>query len=134
MIDLGLTRAEYRSYVDALRDNHRIRLDVQLLDQDEEPIDNLQAPISRVLEGEIQFDTSADVTRSLSMTILDENRQLKFEPNSPAHGVLYADRFLAVRYEVYVGDLEDWISCPVFWGPLSGFSRSGPQVTIEAQG
>jgi hypothetical protein len=134
VIDLNLTKDEFQEYVDALRDNHRVRIQFDLLDQNEDHIDSLSTPINRVVSGSVQVDLTADVTRSLEVTVLDENRRLRFEGNSPARGAVYADRFIAVRYDVYVKSLDDWVSCPVFWGPLTGYSREGNQVTLEAQG
>lgn len=146
MIHLGLTSDEARAFGATLTQSHKIRLDVALLDQDENEISNLSAPINRVLTGAVQVDSTAAITRSLSLTLLDPRHKLRFEANSPAHGSIYADRFVAVRYEVYVpatltdsqGEtitgIGDWVSVPVFWGPLSNYERNGAEVSIEAQG
>lgn len=130
----ALNRAQRDAYMDALRSDHLIRLDVQLRDRDERPIDSLTAPINRVLSGAVDVDTTADVSRSLELQLLDPHGRLKFEANSPAQGALFADRFIAVRYEVAVAELEEWVRVPVFWGPLTNFRREGAEVTLEGMG
>lgn len=132
MIDLGLTPAEQRAFEAALRSSHDIRVGVQVLDADEQPLADL--PVARVLEGAVQYDADADVTRSLSLTLLDPTHTLQFDSNSPADGAIYAQNHLAVRYGVWVAELERWVDVPVFSGPLTQFEHDGPEVHIEAQG
>jgi hypothetical protein len=130
----ALTRGQRIAYLDALTTSHRIRLDLKLRNRNEEPIRSLTAPVSRVLSGSVQVDTTADVSRSLDLTVLDPNDRMRFEADSPAEGAVFADRFVSVRYEVLVEALDAWVSVPVFWGVLTGYSRNGAEVTLEAQG
>lgn len=134
MLNLGLTEAQLESYFAALRDSHRIRVEVALRNRNEKPVDALSAPINRVVSGSVQVDATADVTRSLDLTVLDPKRQLRFEGHSPANGAVFGDTFVSVRYGVYVDSTLGWVDCPVFWGPVTGFQRQGGQVTIEGQG
>lgn len=146
MLHLGLLDDERRALYQTLVQSHRIQLDIALLNQDEQEITSLTAPINKVVSGSVQLDATASITRSLDLTVLDNHRKLRFERHSPAHGSVFADNFVSVRYEVYVPDtvvtldgetiagIGDWVSIPVFWGPLSAYARNGAEVSLEAQG
>lgn len=131
MIDLGLEPADKRLFEDALAASHRIRLIVQIRDRDEVLVTELAEP--RVLAGGVQVDGESEVTRSLSLTLLDPGHKLHFDAANPADAALYADNFVNVKYGVDVAGLG-WVDVPVFWGPLTDFNRTGAEVTIEAQG
>lgn len=130
----ALTRGQRIAYLDALTTSHRIRLDLKLRNRNEEPIRSLTAPISRVLSGAVNVDSTADVSRWLDLTVLDPNDRMRFEADSPADGAVFADRFLSARQEILVEALDAWVSVPVFWGVLTGYSRNGAEVALEAQG
>src|SRR6185295_10854182 len=134
MLHLALSPDEYDAYLDALTDSHQIRVDVRIHDANEKEISSLTAPESRIVSGAVQVDATASITRSLSLEMVDPNRTLKFEANSPARGALFADRFISARYQVRVEALEAWVTIPVFWGPVSSYERAGSAVSIEAQG
>lgn len=127
-------RSEARSLRGALRDSHQRRIRVTMRDRDERPISSLTAPVNQVRSGQVMGDVSQDVTRSLSLEILDPEDKLRFEGRSPAQGAVYADRFVSVEYGVWVEGQEDWVDTPVFWGPVTEFARDGHVVHIEAQG
>jgi len=134
MLDLGLTKAEQVEFERALRSSHDIKLEVRVLDSNEDPIGNLSFPSTHVLAGQVDVDATADITRSLSMTLLDPTHRLKFTPDNAAQGAIYAENFLDVDYCVYVEGLGDWVDVPVFRGPVTNFSHDGAQVSVEAQG
>lgn len=132
MIDLGLTTAERTAYEAALLSSHPMRVGVQILDADEQPL--VDMPVARVLEGAVQYDADAAVSRSLQLTLLDPGHTLQFDSLSPAAGAMYADNLLAVRYGVWVAELDRWVDVPVFTGPLTQYQHVGAEVRIEAQG
>lgn len=101
--------------------------------RNERAMDALTQPLNNnFVSGEIVGDVSQDVTRSLSLQILDPEDKLRFEARSPSDGAVYADRFVSVEYGVFVADR--WVDVPVFWGPITDFGRDGHTVQIEAQG
>lgn len=134
MIPLDLNASEMRRYRAALRADRRIRIRVDVLNRNEKVISSLSTPRTRILEGQVNADFDADVSRSLTLTALDPGRKLHFDGNSPADGALFADRFVRVRYGVWVEALDRWVDVPVFTGPVTRFDRDGEQVAIEAQG
>lgn len=132
MIDLNLSPTAQDAYEAALLESHRIRITVTIRDRNERRVANLQAP--KVLTGAVHVDTDADVSRSLSLSLLDPQHKLQFDGDNPANGAVYADNFVSIEYGVWVSDISRWVDVPVFFGPLTAFSRTGPEVTLEAQG
>jgi hypothetical protein len=131
--ELGLTAAQDDLFYEALKSSHRIRILVRIHDRNERVISEIRPDI---LSGSVQFDAEADVTRSLSLEILDPKHQLEFDSTNPGAGALFADNFISVRYGVFVETIGTgtWVDVPVFFGILTLFSRKGPIVTVEAQG
>lgn len=147
MIRLSLSSAEYRALMATLVVSHRKQIDVEIKDRNEDTISNLSAPANRVIGGAVQVDAGADITRSLeALTIVDPDRKLRFEADTPAHGAVYADRFVAVSYLVYVPStvttfegesitgIGDFVPIPIFWGPVGHYAREGVEVSIDARG
>lgn len=134
MIELGLTATQRRSYIDALHQEQDVRLRVLIFDANELPTRNLLLPSSVVLAGVVNCDSQAEVTRSLSLTLLDPAGAFTVDASSPAPNALFVNDLIGVRHETWVPELGEWIACPVFFGPLTGVQRDGAEVQIEAQG
>lgn len=133
MYRLPITPAQYASLLATLRTHHRQKIGIRILNRSEKVIQQLDVPGARMTSGEIQVDSRADITRSLSMGFADPQRRLGFDASSPATGALFADNMIAIEYCVLVPGVG-WIEIPCFWGPITNFNRAGSQVTIEAQG
>lgn len=141
-----LTRAQHEAFMETLTTTYEMRVEMRVLNADEKEISSLTAPAQNMLSGAVQVDTTQAVARTLQATLLDPNRRLRFEANSPAHGAVFADNFLAVRHEVWVPErvftyggkwidgIGEWVSTPVFHGPISNYQRNGREVSVQAQG
>jgi hypothetical protein len=127
----GLSAANYPAFVKALADPHSIRIDVAILTLNEDELSRL-SPV--ILDGQVNVDADAPVTRSLTCTFLDPSHSLQLDSDSPDDGAVYADRMVRVTYSVYVPPLGDRVDVDVFTGPIVKFKRSGDQVELEAQG
>lgn len=112
-----------------LRESHRIRVLVRIYNTDDIAAKGKLIE-GKVIEGQVDCDLDAEVTRSLTLTIMDPEGSFVFD----AMGKVYADDFIGVEYGVWVPELEDWVDTPVFFGPVSRYERNGPEVTLEAQG
>lgn len=135
MIELHLTHAEEKQFEDALISNRqRWRVLVNVHNANEKKLHTLSEPETVVLGGSIQVDCTAAVTRSLSLTFTDPRGKLRFEVNSPLRGAIYTNRFISVTHGIWVEDMEEWVDVPTFFGPVTGYSQDGDQVTVEAQG
>lgn len=134
MIELGLTKAEAAAYERALRSDHRVRLEVEILDSNERRVTNLSFPENRVLGGQVDVDVDSEVTRQLSLEILDPERRLPFVPKNAAQGGVFAENMLAVKYCVEVLETDMWVEVPVFRGPISLYNHGGNVVLLEGLG
>jgi hypothetical protein len=139
MIDLPLTPAERSAFEAALRTSHRMRVKLELFDRNEESLGELGG---KLLSGSVQIDSTADVRRSLSLSLLDERGRIRFEPDSPSEGSVHADNYISAKYGVGVSslvardfDLDPfWVDVPVFYGPVTLFERNGAEAKVECQG
>jgi hypothetical protein len=127
---LGLSHHDLGTYHDALTWTHRRRIHVHILDLDM----NLIRSVSPMfLDGQVTVDTTAEVSRILTLSFLDPTQSLAFEPDTPGPA-LWRNRLLRIVYSVSVPDLNDWVDCPVFTGVVWDFSRQGAMVNVTAQG
>lgn len=88
---------------------------------------------NRIVEGQVNVVTDADVTRSLSVTLFDPEQKLRLDSDAPTDGSLYADRMLRAYYCVLVPSLG-WVDVPVFTGPIATLSRDDAVLQVECQG
>ncbi|WP_109507362.1 hypothetical protein [Nocardioides speluncae] len=128
---LGLNAAELRLYHQTLRSTHWRRREVV--------ITNLNGIVQReltprILDGQVMVDSTAEVTRILDLRFLDPGRTLGFEPDSPSEASMHRSRAISVIDSVLVPELDAWIDCPVFYGPIWDFDRQGPVVSVVAHG
>ena len=131
MIDLPLSKKDRELYEKTLTRSHRMRTRLELFNRNEEPIG---AVGGRITGGSVQVSATTDVSRSLSVDLIDPRRTSRFEPDSPGDAALFADQFIGVEYGVLVPELERWVNVPIFMGPVTLFERRGAQVRVEAQG
>lgn len=129
MIDLGLSRAAQKALVRTLAADHLVDVQVGVLDMEHRWLSSLNG---RITGGQVNIDADADVTRQLQLTFVDEQRRMRVDTPD---GRPELRRMIRVRYRVLVEDVVgDWVSIPVFTGPITRVSRDGEVVTLEAMG
>ncbi len=128
----GLHGSQLDAFEAQLTTSHKMRVNIDIRDAHEKVITRLSNP--NILTGSVQVDATQAVSRSLSVTLLDPGMKITFDSTNPADLAVFADNFISVTYGVFVDALNDWVDVPVFWGPISAFERTGPEVSIEAQG
>jgi hypothetical protein len=134
LIPLGLSHADRRAYEAALTNTYRPRYVVRIHDHDEKVTSTVT---NRILSGAVQFDMSSAPHRSLEMVLLEPRRSPQWLPEGPGDASVFADNFISVQWGIWVNDLSDgpgWVDVPVFWGPVTGMSQDGDQITITAAG
>ena len=132
MIDLPtLNAAQVKTLIQALSDPHSIRVDLAILTLDEDELSRLTP---QILSGQVNVDADADVTRSMSVTLLDRNHALHLDSDSPADGALYADRMIQAIYSVLVPGISERVDIEIFTGPIVDLERDGDQINITAHG
>ena len=131
MYPLGLRRSQLREFKQALRSSHSMRVRVYVLNLDHERLADLSDELE---DGQVNIDSTADVTRSATISFLDRARTFDFNSDSPGDGALYANRMLRIEYRVKVDSIGDWVEVPIFTGPIVSMDRAGDVVNVEAQG
>ena len=112
--------------------DHWIKITVHLMTLD----DDIRADVSdRFTDGQVDVDMTASPSRSLSLTLYDPGRTLGLDPNDPNEGTVSGNDQIRVVYSVRVPSFDaPWVDIPVFRGPVTGLSRDGSFLAVEAQG
>lgn len=131
---LGLNADEFRAYVQTLSRTHERRVTIVVTDLDGKRPRTLEPMI---LDGQVTVDARAQApqpTRILTLTFLDPSRSLDFEPEADADAPIHRSRMVQVTYSVKVPELDRWVDCEVFTGPIHDFDRTGAVVSLVAHG
>lgn len=131
MISLGLKRSEYKEYLALLKSNHCLHVRVQMLNLSHGYIGDIS---NRLMDGQVNIDADAEITRSLEVDFFDPNGSLRIAPEDPDEGAVYMDRMVRVIYCIAPPDKSKWFEVPVFCGPITKVNRDDVIVKIEAQG
>lgn len=128
---MGLSPAQLRRYHDTITDTHERRITLEVLTLEGRLIRSLD---SKLLDGQVTVDVTRTPTRIADIRILDENRSLDFEPDSPAAIPLHRSRMLRIIDSRLVPGIGDWVDCPVITGVIWDFSREGAEVSLVVHG
>jgi hypothetical protein len=130
---LGLSAADLVAYGRALAlPDTPFTVELRVLDLSGQLVKTIPSAVNG---GQVNVDADADVTRSATLTFLDDTRSLQFDSDSPADGAVYFDNMVRIWHQTQVAELNNsWVGCAVFTGPIVKFDRAGMDVSIEAQG
>lgn len=129
---LGLyTKADREALDETLVTSHDLRIDVFVLTLEGDRVGVLS---DRLIEGQVNIDNTADVTRSANLTLYDPNSTITFDSDSPAESAMYLNSMIQIRYCVKSELLADWVRIPIFTGPIVSLSRDDDSVVVECQG
>lgn len=131
MLPLGLTSAELKLFNQSLSTHHSVKITVQMLTLGHDYLADLS---SRLLDGQVTIDATAEVWRSLTMQLNDPEQTLQLDSTAPSDGALYYDRMIRVVYSVKSELLPRWVDVPIFCGPITKMKRNADIVDLEAQG
>jgi hypothetical protein len=134
MIDLGLSSTEFAAYREGLIHSHRMRVQLYLLDKDENFIANLSDTGARILDGSVQVSWDDEIHRQVSVSLFDPQKRLFLDPVAPTSTALFIDRFIHIIREDYIPSLARWVACPVFYGTISKIEEDGKMIEVEAMG
>jgi hypothetical protein len=98
MMRTDLRIAQQRIFEAALLKPYKLNVKVRLQNLDGDDLSELTL---RLLDGQVNIDTSAETTRQCSVTISDPNGTLSLDSDAPSDGALYVDRMIRVDYCVY---------------------------------
>lgn len=131
MIPLGLSVPDQRAFEAGLVASHSVRITVRVLDLDHNIVREVRG---RVLSGQVDVDSEADVQRTASLSIYDPDYALNLDSANAVAGGLFLDRMVQVLYGVWSQQLPRWVDVPVFTGPITGMSRDDDVVSLSAAG
>lgn len=132
MYSLPLSATEKSAYYASLSSSYSLRVEILLMDMEENVLDDLT---ERLLDGQVNADGKAEVTRSANLTLFDPNRQLPFDSNAPTDGTLFLDRMIKINYSINSPSNElGWVTAPIFTGPIAGMTRSGTTIDLDLIG
>ena len=131
MLHLPLTRPQLAELHEVIRGSHRARSRAAILTTDHRVLVDRR---SWLLDGQVEVDVTAEVTRSAACTLLDPDARSGLDTEAPLDGSIALNRFLQLRRDIWLPHAEMWASIPLFTGPITGVTRAGPVIDIEAQG
>lgn len=131
MLHLAIPRTQLAELHDVVRGSHRARSVAAVMNSDHR---TLYSGRRWLLDGQVEIDSTAAVTRSAACTLLDPDGRAGLDSAAPLDGSIGLDRYLHLRREYWLPYAQAWVSVPLFTGPVSGVTRSGPAIEVEAQG
>lgn len=130
MISIGNSK-DRKALKRLLVSHHRLDVILELLDLSH----NYEADLSnKLLSGQVNIDTTADVTRSASVDLIDPHHKLKLDAEGPTDGSLHVKKMIKITYVISSTDQSEQYTVPIFCGPLTKVDRNGPVISLEAQG
>lgn len=114
-----------------MRDSHRARSRVQVLNLDHRVLVDSS---SWLLDGQVEIDTTQDVDRSASVTILDPDSRSGLDTGDPLDGTVGLSKMIRCRRDIWLPGYREWVSIPIFTGPVTGVARDDAILTVQAQG
>jgi hypothetical protein len=111
----GLSHTEFGIAMKTMSLPHQRRIELHVLDLADSS--HMRTLTPRMLDGQVAYDVTADVSRMLDIHFVDEK-----------------SRLIRVRDCRYIPELTDWVEWPVFTGPIIDFERDGPDVNLTCHG
>lgn len=131
MYGLGLSAANQAAFHALLASHHTIEVQLTIMDMDHNEKTDVT---NRLIDGQVTVDADAQVTRALTLDLLDPNGALHLDSRSPDEGAMFADRMVRVRYCVINPTATFRVNVPVFTGPITKLERNGAAVRVECAG
>jgi len=131
VIDLGLRHAQIRDLLALLQSPHQISISLALMDMNHRFLTDMS---DRLLTGQVNFDTTADVVRSADLNLVDPRGTLSINPDSPEDGAVFINRMIRITYSVGDPLGERWYHIPLFTGPIVKLERNDITVQVYLEG
>lgn len=131
MMNIGLSTAQKMELYELLHTSHRLHIRLQLMDLNHKYIGDLSPMF---MEGTVDIDSTADITRSTSLTLFDQTRSLQLASDDPDEGAAFPSRMIQIWY--CVGNIKGtkWYEIPIFTGPVTKADRDGFVLSVECVG
>lgn len=123
-----LDAQEMRAYVRALTQTTAQRVGIDLLTLDFKPVTSLR---TIGLDGQIDIQALAEVTRTAELGFFDPDRSLGFDTTDPWDGVGNVNRLIQVTHSLYIPSLDKWGTTTIFTGQPLAVTRDGERVSAR---
>lgn len=131
MLHISAPRTHLAELHDVIRGSYRARTRCAIMSSDHRVL----VESSRwVVDGQVEIDSTAVVTRTAAVKLLDPDGRAGLDSNAPLDGSIGLDRFVQLRRDIWLPHAKEWISIPLFTGPVTAVSRNAEEISIEAQG
>lgn len=120
-----------QAFEQQIRTTHKLRTSITVTDLNGKHATDISA---RLLDGQVNIDTTAETSRQLSLTFDDPTHSLALDSSSPSDGALFTDRMVSIELGVFVESIASWVDVPVFVGPMVTMQRDGGQVQVSCLG
>lgn len=131
MISTKYSWPDIAELLELLTMSHNLHIRVRVLDLDH----NYREDLSSVfVDGQVNFDADAEITRSLDLTVFDPLRAIQLDPDSPSPlGIFIANQISVVYVISNPTRTKSW-DIPVFCGPIEKVDRDGMFLNIKCLG
>jgi hypothetical protein len=133
MLDLRLTKEEWRQYMARLLGSHEAKINVELWDRNRNHRATVKWLPEQGMDGQVNIDVTGTTGRDATITIADPEDKIHADSNQ-----LQLDRLLRIEHWVKVPEFErgnKWVVAPLFTGPISKADNLGNHmIAIQAQG
>lgn len=129
----GLDEDEMDAYHRGLSFTHRRRIEVEITTLDGRTVAHLTPEVTG---GQVLVDAEAgdDVTSRILEIEFVQRRHMLFEPESSSDMPFHRKYAIRVVDARYIAELERWVECPLFYGPIWDVRRIGATVRVVGHG
>lgn len=133
MIDIGIPArsAKWNQLIRLLHTSHIIRMSVQVCTLGGEYTKDLS---SLLMSGQVNIDTTQQVTRAADLTIFDPFKKIQLDPDDPSKISTGMSDLIKIVYIVIDPETKDAFNIPIFCGPVDSVSRDATSLKITAVG
>lgn len=131
MLNMGWSAKDLNEFLSLIVTHHQRDVVIQMTNLNHVYLSNVS---NALIDGQVDIDTSSEITRKLSCTLFDPRAELGLDSLQLHNGALFADRMFRVLYRVGRPDGSKWFEVPIFHGPITKVNRKGPYLSIEGSG
>ena len=131
MLQLPYNGASIEALKETLLTSHTISIRLRLLDLDHGYLQDLTAAFT---SGQINFDVTQSITRSMDVVLFDPLGSIHLDPNSPSPTGVYITNMISVVYVVLNPVSNQVWEVPVFCGPIDKVDRDTFFINVKCLG
>lgn len=129
----GLDEDGMDAYHRGLSRTHRRQIEVEVTTLNGRTVAHLTPEVG---QGQVLVDAEAedDVTSRILEATFVQKRRMLFEPESSSDMPFHRQYAIRVMDCRFITELDRWVECPLFYGPMWDFDRTGAEVRLVGHG